>query len=209
MRWLLFSLLFFHLTAQADPTDPALKSGRQALDSFLSDLSTLQADFTQTVYDQENGRRGIATGVLKLKRPDRFRWDYQMPEQRLILADGRDLWIVENDLEQISQYYQSSALKNTPASVLLAGESLEQSFNPIERGEYQGLQWLELQPHDQDSDVESIVLGFADDQLSQLELTDKFGQVTQFRFSALQRNPVLTGEAFVFNPPEGWDVFAH
>lgn len=202
MPWFIIGLLLISLNVQAE-------TAREALDRFLTNLDTLQAEFTQTVYDLESDRQGIASGVMQLRRPDRFRWDYLHPEERLILADGRDLWVVENDLEQITQYYQSTALKNTPASVLLAGESLEESFRATERGEHAGQKWLELTPRDAESDIEQVLLGFADNQLNILELSDKFGQVTQFHFSAMQRNPVISDEQFVFEPPEDWDVFAH
>lgn len=202
MRWLTLCVCFLCLPANA-------ATARDALDQFLRNLGTLQADFTQTVYGAANGQQGTASGVLKMQRPDRFRWDYQKPEKRLILADGRDLWVVENDLEQITQYLQSMALKNTPASVLLAGESLEKSFRVTERGEYSGQIWLELMPYDTESDVEQILLGLVDNQLKVLELTDKFGQTTQFEFTAVQRNPAIAEGEFVFEPPEGWDVFAH
>lgn len=202
MRWMIWMLLSISLSVQA-------ATARDALTAFLQHLDTLQANFTQTVYDLENDRQGVATGVLKLKRPDKFRWDYLQPEERLLLADGRDLWIVEDDLEQITQYYQETALKNTPASVLLAGERLDESFQVTERGEHAGRQWLELHPRDPESDVERVLLGFADNSLDTLELTDKFGQITQFKFTEIQRNPFIPAEQFVFKPPEGWDVFAH
>ncbi len=202
MRGLIISLCFFCLVAEAGP-------GREALTAFLQDLDTLQADFTQTVYDLENGRQGVSNGIFKLRRPDRFRWDYQAPEARLILADGRDLWIVENDLEQITQYHQSMALRNTPVTILLADKPLDEAFAVKERGLYADLFWLELKPHDAESDVEQVLLGLSEDQLEQLELTDKFGQITQFRFSAMRKNPVLSDDEFAFQPPEDWDVFAH
>jgi outer membrane lipoprotein carrier protein len=39
-----------------------------------------------------------------------------------------------------------------------------------------------------------------------MRLADNFGQVTQLRFSKVERNPKLDTEAFRFTPPRGADV---
>lgn len=203
MRVLILCLgLWLTSTVHAGP-------GRDALDHFMSDLQSLEARFEQSVLDTENSRQGLMHGVFSLQRPDRFRWDYVAPEERHIIADGRDLWIVDDDLEQITQYYQSLALRNTPATVLLAQESVDKSFKVVELGERVGLEWLELLPRDNESDIVRVLLAFKGDDLKRLELTDQFGQISRFSFFEIKRNPTLPAERFVFEPPPGWDVFEH
>ena len=187
----------------------AADSARLALDHFLSGLNTLQARFEQRVYQVGEALSSPATGTFQLKRPKQFRWDYQTPEVKQVIADGRDLWLVENDLEQITQHYQSMALKNTPAAILLGTEPLEANFTSIERGTYQGLQWLELRPKDPDSDIKQVTLAFQQDTLRRLEWVDQLDQITEFRFYDVQRNPSLANARFVFNPPDDWDLFQH
>ena len=60
-------------------------------------------------------------GQFLLKRPHRFRWNYTAPYQQDIIADGDWVWVVDKDLEQVSQQSQKEALRGTPALVLLAG----------------------------------------------------------------------------------------
>jgi outer membrane lipoprotein carrier protein len=187
----------------------AAETARAALDHFLTDLQTLEAHFTQHVYQIGTPLTTPATGLFQLKRPNQFRWDYQTPEVKQVIADGRDLWLIENDLEQITQHYQSMALKNTPAAILFGTEPLETNFTSVEKGTYQGLQWLELQPKDPESDIKKVTLAFHNNELRRLALQDQLDQVTQFRFTNLQRNPVLANEHFEFNPPDDWDLFQH
>ena len=196
------SLLLCHNIAAAD-------TARAALTHFLANLDTLQARFEQSVYHTDTALAPPATGLFQLKRPHQFRWDYQTPEKKLVLADGRDVWIVENDLEQITQHYQSTALKNTPATILLGTEPLETHFNSIEQGTHQGLQWLKLQPKDPKSDIKTISLGFRNNELRRLALVDQLDQITQIRLYAIQRNLPLAAERFIFNPPADWDLFQH
>lgn len=195
--WLLCVLV---LPAQAGP-------GRDALDRFTSGLKTLEARFEQSVLDTENSRQGLFHGVFLLQRPDRFRWDYLAPEKKHIIADGKDLWVVDVELNQVTQLHQSMALKNTPATVLLSDRPLDDSFKVVELGERQQLQWLELIPSDPDSNILRILLAFKGDRLLRLETTDNFGQISRFSFFEIKRNPDIPVERFEYQPPFGWDVF--
>jgi len=196
----LLCLLVLAVDAHAGP-------GREALQRFLDGLNTLEARFEQTVLDTENSRQGLFHGVFMLKRPQRFRWDYVSPEEKRIIADGRDLWLVDVELNQITQHSQALALRNTPAMVLLSSEPLEKTFDVVELGERLQMEWLELLPMDRDSDILRVLLAFRDDSLLRLEMTDRFGQVSRFRFFEIRRNPELADELFEFEPPDGWDVF--
>jgi len=182
--------------------------GREALDRFLSELSTLEARFEQAVLDTENNRQGLFHGIVQIKRPDRFRWDYIAPEKKHIIADGRDVWMVDVELNQVTQHYQKWALKNTPATLLLSNEPLENTFDVVELGERQQMQWLELLPVDAESDILRVLLAFKDDRLLRLEMTDKFGQISRFSFFEIKRNLELSDELFEFEAPFGWDVFS-
>lgn len=181
--------------------------GREAFERFTQNLQTLDARFEQNVLDTENSREGVFYGTFRMKRPDRFRWDYLSPEKRQIIADGRDLWIVEDDLNHVTQVYQPTALKGSPATVLLGEGSIDDEFKVVELGERQGLQWLELLPLDEESDILRILLAFKGNDLTRLELTDQFGQISRFSFFQIQRNLEMPDSDFDYQPPDGWDIF--
>jgi len=180
--------------------------GRQALDEFLDGLTTLQAKFEQSVLDTENARAGLMHGLFLLERPGRFRWDYVVPRKQVILADGRDVWIIEEDLKQVTRHYQQWALKGTPAAFLAMEARVEDDFEIIEIGERMGMQWLELIPRDAESDFNRILLAFVDKQLVRMELNDKFGQISRFSFFDLQRNLPIDPQLFVYQGADDWDV---
>jgi outer membrane lipoprotein carrier protein len=180
--------------------------GRMALDEFLDGLSTLQAKFEQSVLDTENATAGQMHGLFLLERPGRFRWDYVVPRKQIILADGRDVWIIEEDLKQVTRHYQKWALKGTPAAFLAMEAKVEDDFEVVEIGERQGMHWLELLPRDPESDFNRILLAFADKQLRRLELSDKFGQISRFSFYDMQRNLPIDPQLFVYQGQDDWDV---
>ena len=59
------------------------------LEQFIQQLTSLEANFTQAVYDAEGEPLQESTGTVVLKKPGKFRWDYQTPYQQLIVADAQ------------------------------------------------------------------------------------------------------------------------
>ncbi len=196
---LILSLVGFLGTAHAGV-------GRDNLNAFMSELGSLEARFEQTVLDTENNRTGLFHGIFMMQRPKQFRWEYVSPEPSQIIADGRDLWMVDEDLQQVTQHYQPIALRGTPAALLVNSKPLEDDFKIVELGEKRKLQWLELLPKDEDNQVTRILLAFRGPDLVRLELVDKFGQISRFHFFEIKRNPELDQALFRFEPPPGWDV---
>jgi len=181
-------------------------AGREALDSFLDGLVTLQAKFEQSLLDTENATTGQMHGVFLLQRPGQLRWDYVSPRKQVILADGRDVWLIEEDLKQVTRHYQKWALKGTPAAFLALEESVEKDFEVVELGERLGMQWLELIPRDPESDFNRVLLAFVGNELRHMELNDKFGQISRFRFLEVQRNLPIDPQLFVYQGQDDWDV---
>jgi len=199
-------VLVFLLTVFWCGTALSEPGARQRLDNFLTDLHTLQADFRQILRDEQGGGNQFATGTFYLSRPGRFRWDYETPNNQYILADGRSVWLVEEDLEQVTQRSQKSALKGTPAQLLAGSGELDEEFKVLELDNRLGMSWLELQPKDEDAQFSRITLGFREDYLASLEMIDKFGQITSFSFTNTQRNLPLDQDLFRFIPPPGYDI---
>lgn len=180
--------------------------GREALDRFLDGLVTLQAKFEQSTLDTENATGGLMHGLFLLQRPGRFRWDYVAPRKQVIIADGRDVWVVEEDLKQATRHYQKWALKGTPAAFLATDRSVEEDFEIIELGERLGMHWLELLPRDPSSDLQRVLLAFVGDELRHMELADTFGQISRFRFYDIGRNQPIDPDLFVYEHRDDWDV---
>ena len=181
--------------------------GHDRLTQFLSGLETLQARFEQQILNREDNTSGYASGSFELFRPGRFRWDYDGEEGQTIIADGRDVWIIDAELVQITQHRQSWALKGTAARLLAEEIDIAAEFELRELGDRRGHVWLQLLPRDEDSQFESLLLGFAGNDLSVLEMRDSFDQLTRFRFFDIQRNLSLDPDRFTFDPPDSWDVF--
>ena len=180
--------------------------GPKKLNDFLHDVDDVRAKFEQSILNTETSETGRFQGVFSLSRPNKFRWDYTEPYPKVILADGKTLHIIEDELQQVTYISQDRALKGTPASILISQKDIDDKFEIIDIGESQGMDWVELIPRDEDSQFTRILIAFLADELRRMELADKFGQITRFQFYDVERNPDFEENAFVFKRLQGYDV---
>lgn len=176
----------------------------QTLKTFVQDVKTGRAAFTQTVQSQD-GAKKASSGSFEFSRPNRFRFSYNKPFEQLIVSDGQKIWIHDKDLNQVSARAYSKAIGTTPAA-LLAGGDLERDFTLAAQPARDGLEWVEALPKVKDGSFERMRVGFRGKDLASVEIIDNFGQRSLLQFSQLAANVAITPETFRFTPPKGADV---
>ncbi len=82
------------------------------LSSYLDGLRTVEAKFTQI-----NADGSLSTGSLYIKRPGRVRFEYDPPNDALVLAAGGQLAIFDPNGNEVPESYP---LSKTPLSLILA-----------------------------------------------------------------------------------------
>ncbi|MCK6370945.1 MAG: outer membrane lipoprotein chaperone LolA [Gammaproteobacteria bacterium] len=199
------SALLALTVASAQPPVAAMK-GPQRLEQFLERVQTLSAAFRQVLVTSDEEVLEEARGRLLIKRPGRFRWDYEQPYERVVLANGRELWLYEADLEQATVRPLAAGLGETPAALLTGGPDVLERFEQVSAWDGNGLAWVRLVPRSVESDFESVAIAFAGERLSQLEIVDRLGQTTRVFLEDLKLNPPLDDERFEFEVPDGVDV---
>ena len=173
--------------------------------SFLRTTQAARADFQQKVFDKSGKTVQESRGNFSFLRPGRFRWTYVKPPQ-VIVGDGERVWIHDADLNQVTVRRASRVLGATPAALLAGASDLEKSFELVDAGAKDGLEWLEAKPREKESGFERIRLGLSATGVEAMELVDHFGQTTVLRFSNMVRNPQFDAGTFRFTPPKGVDV---
>ena len=176
------------------------------LEKYLSGLATWSADFAQTIDDGHGKVTRSAGGKLYLQKPGKFRWDYTEPSEQLILADGKQIWFYDKDLQQANVRNMDASLANTPAVLLSGGGSLSSQFDVTALPPSDGLEWYQLIPKHSDTDFQLVRIGFRNGDLASMFLADKLNQVTQLTFTNPKRNTKLASDLFKFVPPPGVDV---
>jgi len=192
-----FGLFLFSLSVQANET----------LDNFLNGFQSLQANFTQTLYDEKGEILEVSRGEVYLQRPGRFRWQYQDPYQQLIVANGKHIWIYDQDLEQVTIKDFDVDTQNTPALLLSSERPISDFFTVHDLpNSTNNEQQIKLLPKSQDAQFSTMQLLFDGQSLNRLHVQDKLGQTSVIAFTQQQQNPVLNSDLFEFTPPEGIDL---
>jgi outer membrane lipoprotein carrier protein len=183
------------------------------LDTYLSQLKTLRAEFAQTVTDGKGQEVQKAQGTLTIVRPGRFRWELT-PEggaPQLMVADGRNLWFYDRDLEQVSVKPATAALTATPAGLLSGDGNIRELFTVAPAGKKDGLDWVLVTPKQSDADFREARLAFGagqrqEGELRRMVLKDKLGQTVRLDFRKSERNPMVAEADVKFTPPASADV---
>ena len=183
-------------------------AGVEDLKALLEQTTTARARFAQMVLDKNLKKLQQATGTMQFSRPGKFRWEYDKPQEQVIVSDGSRVWIYDKDLNQVTVRRVDRALGSSPAALLAGSNEIEKSYTFTALGNQEGLDWLEAIPRTQETAFEKIRLGFGKSGLEAMELRDQFGQVTVIKFSTIERNAKLPPEAFRFTPPKGADVIS-
>jgi outer membrane lipoprotein carrier protein len=176
------------------------------VEKLLDGVSSWSADFTQTIDDGHGKVVRSAAGKLYLQKPGKFRWDYSQPSQQLILADGKQIWLYDKDLQQANVRDMDVSLESTPAVLLSGGATVGSQFDVTALPKSGGLDWYQLVPKRPETDFQMVRIGFNKGELASMFLVDKLNQVTQLTFSNAQRNVKLIPDLFTFTPPPGVDV---
>jgi len=176
------------------------------LERFLQSLSTFQAAFEQELIGEDGEVIEKSTGVVYIKRPGKFHWHYREPYSQYLISDGKSLWIYDEDLEQVTIRDITGTMENTPAAILGGEVDIEKHYAVVDAKDTGKLDWLKLVPRDNESQYESVRLGFRQDRVAALVLFDSFGQETRISFLDARYNPELNDSLFEFVPPEDVDV---
>ena len=90
--------------------DPAQDPVVEEVRAYLAALTTLRASFLQV-----NQAGDIAEGIVYLARPDRLRFEYQVPAGLLVVANGASLRVYDPEIDRVTEL----PFADTPASLML------------------------------------------------------------------------------------------
>lgn len=189
----------------------AWAGARDELNRFTQDLKGLDGQFSQQVFDSKGKVKETTSGTLALSAPRQFRWEYLKPHEQLIIADGKNVWVYEKDLEQATRRAQGAEEQNSPLTALINPKLLDQQYDVSEEAAPRdGLQWLSLSPkRETETSFQYAALGFNAQGLARMEVTDAVNQRTVISFSGWKRNPTFKPGTFTFTPPKGTDVIGN
>jgi outer membrane lipoprotein carrier protein len=203
---------------------PAAFAAATPLDSYLDDMKTLRATFVQTLADAHGKQIDRSSGTLIVSRPGKFSWEIHpqgaastvagagatgsagASAGQLMVADGRNLWFLDRDLQQVTVKPADAALSATPAMLLSGTVDVRRNFTISSAPKRDGLDWVLVEPHGSEADFRRALMGFEGKELKRMILEDKLGQTATVMFDHVERNGHVAPEEVSFTPPPGVDV---
>jgi outer membrane lipoprotein carrier protein len=198
-----------------------------ALESHYRNANTLEAVFLERY--SEGGRQArVESGRVFFARPGHMRWEYQSPEAKLFVSDGKLLWFyVPQDHTATRQSVKLTEDWRTPLALLTGQVKLSRLCGRIDLDDgpphSEGHVVLRCWPRGEaspnpsagaqnDSTPLDAGAGFTEvflevnpenGELSDVRVEQPGGVELEFRFGAWQMNPPLPGSLFRFTPPIG------
>ncbi len=174
----------------------------QGIQQRYLETSSFTAHFAQR--DRRTGSEPRqAEGVLQYKR-GKMRWQYETPEEQLIVTDGDTLWLYDPLLENVTIQPLNAVATGTALSFLLGLGDLGQDFQAQEVSQTlftqeRGLV-VELKPREPLANLELMQLEVNSEtlELQALAIADLQGNVREIRLSEVDRGVMLPDEAFHF-----------
>jgi outer membrane lipoprotein carrier protein len=194
----LLPLMFGAVSAYAD--------GMSNVKAFYQQAKSVRASFHQVVTDRQGRKIQEVDGEMQLKRPNKFRWDYNKPYAQQIISDGQQVWLYDMDLAQVTVNTLRQTVGSSPAALLAGDANIDKSFRLSNASRKDNLEWVSASPKDKESGFDKILMGFKDNKIQALSLIDSFGHTTNITFSNVEVNPALDEKSFLFKPPPGVDV---
>lgn len=170
--------------------------------------STMQGEFSQSTADEQGGVYQSTSGYFKVKRPNKFIWQYAGKNGQKIISTGKRVWIEEPDLAQAYHIGINKALGKSPALLLLNPGKLSKEFKLKNAGKSAGLEWVQLFPKDKAKvEFESLYVGLNRNTIKVIKLIDALNRTTLIKLSKLTFDAPLPDKLFKYSPPSDFDSF--
>jgi outer membrane lipoprotein carrier protein len=212
LGWMLSALLAASTAAGGDARAAAMR-----LDAHYHDVRTLQAVFLERYIEGGQTVR-LESGTVYFSRPGRMRWDYESPEKKLFLVDGKNVWFyVPADRTATRQTVKESDDWRTPLALLTGRARLDRLCGSIallpavrpgdEESATDGDQVLLCTPRASahgEAPFRDVLLEIdSNSRLVRALIRQAGARETEFRFGDWRENLPLPEDKFHFLPPSG------
>ena len=175
---------------------------------YFDNLQNLESSFSQIVFDEKGSKVETSHGVLKIAKPGKAHWDYTTPYQQQLISNGKKVWFYDKDLSQVTVRNVADVSGRLPASILTGSKPIASEFTIKRVGKQSdGVVRWSLLPKSAKSEYKSMLFGFTQGQLSQIEVVNNQDHLTMLALRNVQQNVPMPQSLFDFQVPAGVDVF--
>jgi outer membrane lipoprotein carrier protein len=185
-----------------------------AVQTFYDQTTGVRARFQQDYWSNVYRRTTTSRGNLVISRPGRFRFDYTLPNGKVVVSDGTTFTYYEPGEEgDAGQYWTGTADGASAGLGFLTGTARIQSDYRASLGERRpstsaDVDVLELVPRRSDPHVARLRLYVGNTDASRgvarrVSIEDHEGNWNTFTFTGLEFPDAIEGSTFRYAPPDG------
>lgn len=175
---------------------------------LLNKISTLEANFTQSISNDNQQLLHKSTGKIYLSKPGKLRWEVKKPSPQIILLNNKHLWIYQPELQQVvrKSITEDTTLEN-PAIFLTENlsEIIKSKFTIDCTNRSNNLQY-NLIPKNHNSTYKIIKLNFSNKNLHSIIFDDRLGNHITIKLQRISYNKFLPKEIFTLSVPSNTDT---
>ena len=188
-------------------TDPALRQLLRNIENRYNHAQSIKLDFSE-VYAGTRRPVQKESGVLYLRKPSRMRWEYAMPEGKLFLSDGKDVFLyTPDDRRAEKSKLKESEDMRAPLAFLLGKLDFAREFKSFEVRQEGSATWIVAQPRSSGlAYIKVEFLATPEGEIHQVQVTGQDQSKLDFTFSNEQLNAPVSAALFTFHPPAGVQV---
>lgn len=180
----------------------------QAFDAHYRRVQTMTGFFLEKY---TSGGAGLVaeSGTVYFEKPGRMRWDYDSPETKMFLVDGKQVWYyVPAEHTASRTTVKESDDWRTPLALLAGKVNLQRLCGSLTLGDSAGEAGnavLVCRPRKADEETfrEVKLEVNSRDQLERLDIQEPGDIETEFRFGDWHENVAIEASKFHFEPPVG------
>lgn len=191
------------------PSDEVVRRVQAAYDAALQ----IKANFDQQLTIKAGGQRQNASGKVYIKKPGMMRWEYEKPDKRLVVSDGKTIWMYLPSKNQVMITEPAEAAMDEISKIFLMGKGkLVENFDVRLLDSVEGADGksytLELVPKSKAGSFVKLILEVDGDSFFFRKGTtyDLFGNENQMTFQNVELGAPLDERQFTFEIPPGAEV---
>ena len=174
-----------------------------AVQAYYDNAKTYSATFDQD-YESVDGIKKQSKGTVWFKKPGMMRWDYETPESRFLISDGKNFWSWEPVYRQYCRRDLKSSQLPTALTFLAGTGRIEDDFS-VSVHKVSGNQvTLNLKPVVSSVAYERIQFEILmpSAKVYRATIYDAMGNVNRITFKSPEINATLEDASFKFEPPK-------
>ena len=179
------------------------------VDKAFASMKNFQAKFIQISKNPVNQSQQDE-GLLYLTRDKKMRVDYQKPEEKHFISNGKTLFTYVPANRQVTQdVVKDSMVEQFPIMFLLGRSGLRKEFKEVRflnvKPMFEGDQVLRLTPNRKSQDIERIEIEVnpRTNLIDRMTILNTDKSSTDFAFLEIEINRNIPASTFEFTPPQG------